>query len=343
MTAWRRGAGLGVILLVAAAWGAEPSAPPLPRDTLPAKLFPAQPPLGLDPKLAAPDDNPLTEARVQLGRELFFEPLLSGDGKVACASCHDPAHGLASKDPQAIGIRGQRGRRNAPSLFNRAFATALFWDGRSATLEDQAVKPIADPLEMGSTVADAVARLQAHAEYSKKFAAAFPDGLNAANLARALAAFERTLLHGDSPVDRFIAAQTGHGLSESAKQGLWLFESRGQCWRCHAGRNYTDEQYHNTGVSWGKEPPDLGRYEITKREADRGRFKTPSLRGVALTPPYMHDGSVATLEEVVEFYSKGGGKNPNLDPAMQPLNFSKEEAQNLVDFLKALSEMPAAK
>jgi cytochrome c peroxidase len=324
----------GVLL----ARAAEP--PPLPRDTLPERLTLDRVPPGLDPARPVPADNPLTEVKVRLGRRLFFDPILSADGTVSCASCHDPARGFASSQPRAVGVRGQRGLRNAPSLLNRAYAGSLFWDGRDATLESQATKPIEDPLEMGSSVADAVARLRGHTEYPALFAAAFPDGVTAPNLAKALASFERTLLSGDSGVDRFRATEVT-ALSAAARQGLWLFESRGRCWRCHSGSNFTDEMFHNTGVSWGRVPLDLGRFRVTGKEEDRGRFKTPTLREVADTAPYMHDGSLTTLDEVVEYYNRGGDRNPHLDPRMTPLGLSKEDVGNLVAFLKALSGRPA--
>jgi cytochrome c peroxidase len=331
----------GIVALPLFVWAAafadpEPAPPPLPRDTLPANLSLDAVPLGLDRAFALPDDNPLTEAKVRLGRKLFFDPILSADRTVACASCHRPDHGLASPDARAVGVRGRRGRRNAPSLFNRAYAAALFWDGRAATLEEQALKPIEDPLEMDNTVAEAVKRLQASAEYTAQFRAAFPDGVTAPNLGRVLASFQRTLRSGNSKVDRFRAGEVA-ALDTHERQGLWLFESRGRCWRCHAGANFTDESFHNTGVGWGREPLDLGRYELTRQEADRGKFKTPSLRGVGETPPYMHDGSLGTLEEVVEYYNRGGDKNPHLDPALEPLGLSKEEVKNLAAFLRALS------
>ncbi len=158
--------------------------------------------------------------------------------------------------------------------------------------------------------------------------------MTAANLGRALASFERVLLRGDSAIDRFRRKGDTRAMTVRERQGLWLYESKGRCWRCHAGANFTDEAYHNTGVGWGK--ADLGRFAVTKKEADRGRFKTPTLRGVSLTGPYMHDGSLATLEDVVEFYNRGGGANPNLDPVLAPLNLSKDEVRDLVAFLKAL-------
>ena len=256
---------------------------------------------------------------------------------MACASCHDPARGFATGDAVAIGIEGKRGRRNAPSLLNRSFASSLFWDGREATLEAQALKPIEDPLEMGNTVAEVVKRLRAHAEYPARFKAAFGEDATAATVAKALASFERTLLIGGSRVDAFRAGEVTL-ITDQERHGLWLWESRGGCWRCHSGPNFTDEEFHNTGVSWGREPRDLGRFSVTGKEADRGKFKTPSLRGVAWTAPYMHDGSIGTLEEVVEYYNRGGRADPQLDPALKPLGLSPQEMQSLVAFLRALSE-----
>jgi cytochrome c peroxidase len=324
-----------VIALWSAAHGELP--PAVPADSLPAQLSLNAIPLGLDASRPVPKDNPLTEAKVRLGRKLFFDPILSADGTVACASCHAPTHGFAGPARLAVGVAGKQGTRNAPSLLNRAYGTSFFWDGRETTLEGQALHPIASPSEMGSNVADAVKRLQGHKDYPAQFAAAFVDGLTAANLARALASFERVLLSGNTRVDRFRSGEI-HALTEGERHGLWLYESRAGCWRCHSGGNFTDEDFHNTGVSWGKAPADPGRYLVTRQESDRGRFKTPSLRGLTATAPYMHDGSIATLEEVVEFYSRGAGKNANLDPAVVPLGLSPTDVKDLVAFLKALSD-----
>lgn len=308
---------------------------PLARDTLPREISFDPVPVGLDP-LSIPRTDPRFKIRVELGRKLFFDPVLSGNNTVACASCHRPDTGFASAGGRPRGIHGQLLARRAPTLFNRAYGTQFFWDGRSSTLEEQALEPIANPKEMGSSVKDVLRRLKENPDYPSRFEAAFDDGITAANLASALASFERVLLRGDSPVDGFRAQGHRDGLTASQRHGFWLYESKGQCWRCHSGKNFTDEQFHNTGVGWGVEPLDPGRFAVTRKPEDRGKFKTPTLRGVVLTGPYMHDGSIATLQEVVEFYNKGGKDNPNRDPILKPLNLTPAEINDLVEFLKCL-------
>jgi cytochrome c peroxidase len=320
------------VLFAVALLGADPPAS-IPRDTLPKDLPCDTVPLGLGPRPASPA-NPVTTARVALGRKLFFDPILSADRTVACASCHHPDHGFASVEARPRGVGGRVGTRRAPTLLNRAYGTAFFWDGRAATLEEQALKPIESPDEMASSVPEAIRRLKADAGYRDLFAASFDGGVTADNLAKAIACFERVLLRGNSPVDRFRQKGERSALTAAELHGLWLYESKGQCWKCHSGTNFTDEAFHNTGVGWGAD--DLGRFLVTKTDADRGKYKTPTLRGVKLTAPYMHDGSLKTLEEVVEFYNKGGGANPHLDPVMKPLNLSKEELADLIAFLKSL-------
>jgi cytochrome c peroxidase len=311
------------------------SPPPIPKDTLPAKLDLAIVPLGLgEPK--TPQDNSLTDVRVKLGRTLFFDPILSADNTVACASCHQPEHGFSGGEAKPRGIKGQQTTRKAPTLLNRAYGTAFFWDGRETTLEVQALRPIEHPAELGSKVADVLKRLQEHKEYKARFEEAYEGGVTAGNLGKALASFERVLLRGDSPIDRFRRKGDVAALTTEVRHGFWLYESKARCWRCHNGPNFSDEQFHNTGVSWAKEPLDLGRYEITKNESDRGKFKTPTLRGLTLTAPYMHDGSLKKLEDVVDFYNNGGGANPHRDPILHPLELSKEERSDLVAFLKSL-------
>lgn len=310
-----------------------PKLPAIPKDTLPDTLPLDTMPLGLSNRMV-PKDNPLTEKRVSLGRKLFFDPILSADGTVACASCHQPELGFAGSGAKAKGIGGKEGHRRAPTILNRGLGTAFFWDGRAKTLEEQALEPIENPLELGSKVSDAVTKLKADAGYSKQFADTFDDGVTASNLAKALAGFERVLVRGDSPVDRFRLKGDQTAMTATERHGFWLYESKAACWKCHGGSNFTDDSFHNTGVSWGG--TDLGRHGVTKQDADRGRFKTPTLRGVKLRPPYMHDGSLDTLDAVVDFYNRGGGKNKHLDPLMKTLELDEEERKALVAFLKSL-------
>lgn len=274
---------------------------------------------------------------VALGERLFFDPVLSSDRSVSCASCHDPAHGFADPRPRSVGIGGRETLRHAPSLYNRALGTSFFWDGRAATLEEQVLMPIENDVEMGLGVPAAIERLGADASYARDFDAALGAPPDADGLARALSAFVRRQLHGDSRVDRFLAGDPSF-LDASERAGLWLYESRGGCWRCHSGPNFADEAFHNTGVGAIDGEPEPGRLAITADDADRGAFKTPTLRGLTETAPYMHDGSLATLEDVVAFYDRGGRPNANLDAAMKPLGLSEEDRANLVAFLRALSE-----
>ena len=318
---------------------------PVPEDTLPELIDLEAIPIGLEGLPEAPADNPTTAEKVALGRRLFFDPILSKDGTVACATCHQPEHHMASPDAISVGFEGRSGRRNAPSLFNIGYGDSFFWDGRVATLEEQAIEPIKNKDELGGDVEAVLTALKSNDAYVAEFTDVFgeegaspdPEMINEQNLVRAIASFERALVFGNSRVDRF--RNSDHSaLSREARQGLWIFESKGNCWQCHSGRNLTDEEFHNTGVSFGTDDRDIGRMEHTGEESDRFKFKTPSLRGVALTAPYMHDGSIETLREVVEFYNRGGSRDDGqLDPVMKPLNLSDEEIGFLVEFLKAQS------
>lgn len=351
---------LAKISLATAAPQSPFAAPPLnpqarlPADTLGVVTSWNENVLGL-PELTTVTAATMTPEIITLGRELFFDGVLSRDGSVSCATCHQPDYGFASPDPIAVGIDFRRGKRNAPSLFNRGYGTHFFWDGRSQTLEHQSLQPLENQDEMGHDLNLILATLQKHPHYSQKFAAAFADSattdrsenlaegatpsspVTAERLATALASFQRTLRLGNTEVDRFRAAEYS-ALSTAARQGLWIFESRGKCWQCHSGDNFTDESFHNTGVSFGTFDRDLGRFEITRDPADRFKFKTPSLRGAALTAPYMHDGSIASLTDVIEFYNRGGAPDDTeRDPKIQPLHLSDADKLNLVEFLKALS------
>lgn len=329
------------LILIAFLIGASESHGQAPAETYVLSL-----PIGLNQTPPIPEDNPLTEAKIRLGEKLFFDPILSGDGKISCASCHQRELNFATNDRVSEGVGGRKGNRNAPTLLNRAYGKHHFWDGRSGSLEDQALQPIENPNEMGSSIEEALTRLGSAAEYQEFFREAFPDAdreasselVTAEHTAKALASFMRTLLSGGSQVDRFRNKEYT-ALSQDARQGLWLFESKGGCWRCHSTDNFADEDFHNTGVGFGDPNRDLGRFLATGADADRFRYKTPTLRGVARTAPYMHDGSLATLEEVVEFYSQGGSPDdPGLSLHLKPLNLSDDEKRQLVAFLRALSE-----
>lgn len=217
---------------------------------------------------------------------------------------------------------------------NRAYGAAFFWDGRATSLESQVLMPIADPVEMGTPIDLLLRHLAVDTAYRRAFAGAFSEGLTRDNVARALASYVRTIRSGDSPVDRYRSGDTT-ALTPDARRGLDLFFRRANCSRCHLGPNLTDERFHNTGVATGTR--DAGRYAVTQRTADLGAFKTPTLRNVELTAPYMHDGSIATLDQVVEFYDRGGRPNPHLDREIQPLGLSADDKRELVAFLRALT------
>lgn len=278
-------------------------------------------PLGLDLYLPVPESNPITPDKVALGRQLFFDRRLSRDGSVACATCHNPNRAFSTPAPTAIGVGGRQSRRNAPALINRAYGRTFFWDGRISSLEEQVLKPIQDPNEMDLTLEEASARVR----------------LDVPTLSRALASYVRSILSGDSPYDRFANGDRS-ALSSEQQFGLQVFRGKARCTACHVGPNFTDEQFHNTGVAWRDDRlADEGRFAISGKPRDHGAFKTPTLREVARTAPYMHDGSVATLEDVIEFYSEGGRANPHLDPEVRPRNFTPQEKRALVTFLQSLN------
>jgi cytochrome c peroxidase len=304
--------------------------------------YPLEIPLGLDKNYAKwiPADNPLTAAKVELGKKLYFDPRLSVDGSISCASCHKPEHGFADEARFSDGVQGQLGDRNSPTVLNRLYSKAQFWDGRAASLEEQALGPVQNPAEMASSLPLMVSGLSKIAAYKPDFQKAFgSEEITAERVGKAIASFERTLLSGNSAFDRFQAGDTS-ALSESAQRGFAVFMSKGNCAQCHPLPNFTDEGYHNLGVGVNKPNPDLGRFKVTKNEKDRGAFKTPTLRDVANTEPYLHDGSEETIEAVVALVSRGGVRNPNLDPKMKPLRLTKAEQADLVEFLKSLTGEP---
>jgi cytochrome c peroxidase len=286
-------------------------------------------PLGLDRYLPVPEDNPLTREKIELGRRLFNDRRLSRDQSVACASCHNPNRAFSTPLPTTIGVGGRRTPRNAPALINRAYGRTFFWDGRTSSLEEQVLKPIQDPNEMDLTLEQAAARTK----------------LDVPTMSRALASYVRSILSGDSPYDRYVNGDRS-ALSSEQQLGLAIFRGKGNCTACHVGPGFTDEQFHNTGVAWRTPSAgsgqagsfaDEGRFAISRNLRDRGAFKTPTLREVARTAPYMHDGSFAALEDVVEFYSEGGRPNANVDGEIRPRHFTSEEKRALVAFLRSLS------
>ncbi|EYF05482.1 Cytochrome c551 peroxidase [Chondromyces apiculatus DSM 436] len=348
-----------------------------------AKVTPATPsagaPAGVDEqfwKLLIPRDNELNAKRVELGRKLYFDTRLSRDGTVACATCHDVSRGFTDRRNASEGISAKVGRRNAPTTLNAVFFQTQFWDGRAATLEDQAKLPIINPIEMGQPDgAAAVKAIAGDAEYKAMFQAAYGRAPNYDDVGRALAAFERTLVFLDAPYDRFVAGNPA-ALSEDAKAGLVLFNGKARCVACHQFNGSspigTNNKFHNIGVSArhhdfeklarnaldalaksdSQETVDrlaletdlseLGRFVVTRNRADIGAFKTQQIRNIGVTSPYMHDGSLQTLWDVVDHYNKGGEANGYLDGGIEPLNLSEREIDQVVAFLFSLTDVRLA-
>jgi cytochrome c peroxidase len=306
-------------------------------------------------------ENPLTRAKIELGRQLYFDPRLSADGTVSCATCHDPKAGWTAHTKTGEGIRGQKGGRNSPVAFNRILTDVQFWDGRAKTLEEQAVGPIQNPIEMGNTHEGCV-KCVADIEGCKLQFDRIFGGITIDAVGKAIASFERAIVTGPAPFDHYerwlrfkdvtdeemaedpeLAEKTkqarfeyaANKMSDSAVRGRDLYFGKANCTACHVGPNLSDESFRNIGVGMDAEKPDLGRFDFTKDEKDKGKFKTPTVRNVAETAPYMHDGSQATLEDVVAWYDKGGHPNPNLDEKMKPLGLSAQEKADLFEFMKA--------
>lgn len=298
-------------------------------------------PLGLGP-VPWPKDNSYSKEKAELGRLLYFDKRLSSNGTISCASCHNMPCAYSDCRVIAVGIDETKGTRHSPSIINAAYATHLFWDGRAASLEDQCQGPIGNPKEM-TTAKDVheahrqcVERIKEIAGYKKLFKNVFGhDEITLEDLSKAIATFERTILSGNSPYDRYRAGEVS-ALSEEQIKGLQVFKKSG-CTNCHGGFNFSDDRFMNIGIGMDRPNPDLGRYAITHQDKDWGAFKVPTLREVEHTGPYMHDGSLKTLEEVVEYYDKGGTKNKNLHPLIHPLHLSQEDKKALISFLKSLS------
>lgn len=294
-------------------------------------------PEGLDLYLPVPPDNPLRVDVISLGRRLFFDPILSRDSSLACSSCHQPQRGFTDGRRVSVGVFGRQGTRNVPAILNRGYGRSFFWDGRIGSLEEQVLQPIRALDEMDLTLEDAVVRVSNDPGYSHRFRSTFSRQVNMEDIARALASYVRTIQAGASRFDRLVGGDAS-AMTEVERQGLALFQGKARCDRCHVGTNLTDESFHNTGVAWSEgRLQDLGRFVVSGVERDSGAFKTPTLREVERTAPYMHDGSLATLEEVVDFYDRGGNANPYLDPILKPLNLSPVEKEALVAFLRALT------
>jgi cytochrome c peroxidase len=289
-------------------------------------------PLGLKP-VPVPEDNPMTPEKVELGKQLYFDTRLSCDNTVSCASCHDPKKGWSNGASVATGVRSQTGGRSAPTIINSCYADLQFWDGRAHRLEGQALGPIANPIEMDHKLEDCVTKLNLIPGYKQQFQKVFGTDVTPENIAKAIASFERTVLSGNAPFDKFKAGDTS-ALSEAAQRGLKLFTGKARCSACHSGPNFTDQAFHNIGVGMDKPKPDLGRYEVSKQVGDKGSFKTPTLREIARHAPYMHDGNLKTLEEVIDYYDKGGIQNPQLDEEIAPLKLTAQEKADLVTFMK---------
>jgi cytochrome c peroxidase len=351
-------------------------APPIPKAT-PLASPRALQQVGVPTELTRtviPNDNPQTPEKIALGQQLFFDGRLSADGAVACATCHDPARAFSDGRPVSIGIHGRAGQRNAPTILNALYNKAQFWDGRVQTLEEQAALPIVNPVEMGQPTLDAAAAKIADVEeYRQAFRKAFGGPVNGPNLVRAISAYERSLVLFDSPFDHFIAGDKD-AIDDAAQRGWELFNTKAGCNKCHAlteakrdVANFTDYDYHNIGVGIvrhnvvglaGKAQREiasgrledidraaiqtdlsvLGRFLVTRKEADTAAFKTPNLRNVLVTGPYFHDGSQETLWDVIDHYNKGGGlADPWLDEDIQPLALTEGDIDDLVAFLASLT------
>jgi len=324
----------------------RPADPPNVITMPVGKLQEITAPLGLPP-VPIPPDNPPTAETIALGRRLYYDPILSADSTVSCASCHGPQTGFADTHPVSLGVGGKKGTRHSPTVINSAYSPLQFWDGRAPSLEEQAKGPIANPVEMASTHDAVVARLQKDPKYIAWFKEAWgTDTITIDLVAKSVASFERTVLSGNSPFDRFYYGHDKKALSASAQRGLKLFVDprKGNCEVCHTiGKDYalfTDNKFHNLGIGADTrgDMVDLGRFSQTKSQADWGCFKTPTLRNIAQRAPYMHDGTFPTLKDALYHYIGGGNLNPHLDKEIHALDFlTFDEREDLLAFLESLT------
>ena len=335
-----------LVLALISQGSAIPGWPKIQRESSPLRqeLRTTEALLGLPPVPFI--DIPPAPATVSLGRRLFFDPVLSGNGKASCATCHKPQFGYADDKALSAGAVGRASSRNVPSVVNSAYLSSLFWDGRASTLEEQVRSPIESTEEMDNTIAEVEKRLNADATYREEFTEAWgPGPITFAMVEKSIASFERTLLSGNSPFDRWKYGHNEGAVSDSVKRGFAIFVSpkKGNCAVCHTvGEQYalfTDNKFHDIGVGVvSGQVVDAGRFAVTHDEADRGRFKTPSLRNIGLTAPYMHDGSLKDLKQVLDFYIGAGNSHPNLDKEIHTLDFlSGQERRDLLNFLGSLN------
>jgi len=338
-------------LFIVSCGGTKATVTPVP-DASAKPIGPAielKAPLGLPP-VPIPADNPPTADTVALGRKLYFDTKLSADDTIACASCHNPAKGYTDNAQFSSGVGGKLGGRNAPTVLNAAYHPLQFWDGRAPSLEAQSEGPIANPVEMNLAHVECVNLLGKNAEYNALFAKAFgPGPVTMDKIRKSIASFERTIVSGNSPFDKYQFGGAKKAMKPAAIRGLALFTNKEKtnCVTCHTIEQnfalFSDGKFHNLGVGLTAEGElkDMGRFDQTKAEADKGAFRTPTLRNIALTGPYMHDGSQKTLRQVVDFYVGGGSSNPQLDKEIKQLKLSEGERQDLVAFLESLTgEIP---
>ncbi|WP_318503485.1 cytochrome-c peroxidase [Bacillus sp. T3] len=285
--------------------------------------------------ISIPDNNPMTANVVELGKMLFFDPRLSGNNERSCATCHDPAKGYGDGRKTFEKYNGEPGTRNSPTIINAGYYTTYFWDGRADSLEEQALGPIQNPNEMNQKLDELILELKGINDYTERFNAAFPDGVTEQNLAKAIAAFERQIVVKDTAFDQFMQGDT-KALSDKELRGLELFTGKAMCSTCHNGPNLSDNNFYNVGL----DSNDEGLYALTKKAGDMGKFRTAGLYGITHTAPYMHDGSLKTLEDVIDYYNSGGGDHRNksfyLKNFMSPIGLSDAEKEDLLAFLKVL-------
>lgn len=297
--------------------------------------------LGILPESPLENSKDSLKNIIELGKSLFFDTRLSGSGKISCATCHDPALNWTDGKEKSIGHEGTINKRNSPTIQNTWFFKSLFWDGRSKTLEDQAFAPINSESEMHSEMPDLIMKLRNTKEYPGLFTKAFGSpGINPNRMTEAIAIFERTIVSNKSKFDHFLAGER-ETLSNSELRGLHLFRTKARCMNCHNGSLFSDNQFHNNGIQLNGNPEnDKGLFTVTHKDEDVGKFKTPSLRDVTKTGPWMHNGKLQSIEDVLHHYNKGANKNSSADPKIRVLHLSKRELKDLGEFLKAISAPP---